>query len=431
MTCWDGTDCYHLVCMIGVHLYRRTSPKSGAILPGYYCSFRVPGPDGKIRQIQRQTGKTNKRDAEEFAATLRSSLLKEIGAGDEKSALIYGTLQEAANLALRGELTPDIGRQFLSKISEIGSGNPLRGYAIGEWLDFWLRNKSVTAKVGTVARYKNAVARFKTHLGVKVSERLESLTSSDVQMFRDKLRAGGRSAKTRNGYLKDIRSCLTLAVKEGLIPRNPASNVFTLVEDDSVERSPFTPEEVARLLSSTPSADWKGMILLGAFGGLRLGDAVSLKAGNIDLAKGCISYIPQKTSRKGKVVIVPLHPSLEEFLLGHPLSDDPTTPLFPKLSKRTVGGRNGLSLTFGRLMDTAGVTREVLKLSTAGAGRTQYSRSFHSLRHSFNSWMANADVNQEVRMRLTGHSTKEVNDIYTHAAFTSLKNAIDSLPRIA
>ena len=416
--------------MIGVSLFRRPNRKTGALLPGYYCSFRIPDCDGRLRQVQRQTGKTTKREADEFAAKLRASLLKKAGAGEEKSARVYGALQEAAELAIRGELTTDLGRQFLSTFSEIASGTALRSYSIGEWLDFWLGNKKVAAKPGTVARYNNAVARFKTHLGPQVADRLETLNSSDLQKFRDKLHGEGRSAKTNNGYLKDIRSCMTLAVKEGLLPRNPASNVAKLSEDDSVTREPFTPDEVGMLLAAAPSSDWKGMILLGAFGGLRIGDAATLKAGNVDFAKGCLIYMPQKTSRKRKVVMVPLHPMLESFLLDHPLSDDPSAPLFPTLCRRTPGGRNGLSLTFGRLMESAGLARDAVKQSNDGAGRTQYSRSFHSLRHSFNSWMANADVNQEVRMRLTGHSTKEVNDSYTHADFASLKSAIDLLPNI-
>ena len=180
--------------MIGVSLFRRPNRKTGALRPGYYCSFRIPDCDGRLRQVQRQTGKTTKREAEEFSAKLRASLLKKAGAGEEKSARVYGALQEAAELAIRGELTTDLGRQFLSTFSEIASGTALRSYSIGEWLDFWLGNKKVAAKPGTVARYNNAVARFKTHLGPQVADRLETLNSSDLQKFRDKRAPSRRQA---------------------------------------------------------------------------------------------------------------------------------------------------------------------------------------------------------------------------------------------
>ena len=37
-----------------------------------------------------------------------------------------------------------------------------------------------------------------------------------------------------------------------------------------------------------------------------------------------------------------------------------------------------------------------------------YSHSFHSLRHSFSTIIANNNVSEEVRMRLTGHTTRSV-----------------------
>jgi hypothetical protein len=134
------------------------------------------------------------------------------------------------------------------------------------------------------------------------------------------------------------------------------------------------------------------------------------------------------TSAKKKIVTIPMNEALESYFMDHALSDDPAAPLFPGLCKRTPGGRNGLSLTFGRLMDSAGVSRKLIKQAADGAGRTQYVRSFHSLRHSFNTWMADAGVSQEDRMLLTGHTTKEVNDGYTHKGKESMRASISTLP---
>lgn len=429
MTCLDSTECYHLVCMIGISLYRRVSRKSGSSLPGYYCSFRIPTGGGKMKQIHRQTGKTLKREAEEAAAALRSAMLNEAGAGEERSARIHTLLREAGDLAIKGNLSGDAAREFLSKMVEAGSGEKLQDHSIGEWLDIWLAEKKTTSKPATYSRYQNAAKRFKMYLGGRVANRLETIAMKDIQGFRDQLHGEGRSAKTSNGYLKDIRGCLKLAVKEGLLTRSPASSVGVLSEDDSITREPFAPEEVQKLLAASISEDWRGVIILGAYAGLRLGDAATLKAGNVDFGERCIRYMPQKTSRKKKIVLVPMHECVEAFFLNHPLSDDPSAALFPELAKMCSGGRNGLSLTFGRLMESAGITRTAAKDRGDGAGRTQYSRSFHSLRHSFNSWMANADVSQEVRMQLTGHSTKEVNDIYTHTGLQALRAAIAAIPR--
>jgi integrase len=63
-------------------------------------------------------------------------------------------------------------------------------------------------------------------------------------------------------------------------------------------------------------------------------------------------------------------------------------------------------------------------------GRANNSLSFHSLRHSFNSAMANAGVSQEIRQKLTGHVSAEVNAHYTHHELEPLRAAISVLPKV-
>ncbi len=42
--------------------------------------------------------------------------------------------------------------------------------------------------------------------------------------------------------------------------------------------------------------------------------------------------------------------------------------------------------------------------------------------------MANAGVPLEIRQKLTGHASKAVNDLYTHAEIETLRKAVDSVP---
>jgi integrase len=63
-------------------------------------------------------------------------------------------------------------------------------------------------------------------------------------------------------------------------------------------------------------------------------------------------------------------------------------------------------------------------------GRANTSLSFHSLRHSFNSAMANAGVPQEIRQKLTGQASAEMNTIYTHHELGPLRAAIARIPTV-
>jgi integrase len=60
-------------------------------------------------------------------------------------------------------------------------------------------------------------------------------------------------------------------------------------------------------------------------------------------------------------------------------------------------------------------------------GGIEARRSFHCLRHSFTSWLAEADVPSDVRRKLTGHKSIGVHDLYTHHD-ESLRRAIKELP---
>jgi integrase len=148
----------------------------------------------------------------------------------------------------------------------------------------------------------------------------------------------------------------------------------------------------------------------------------------IDLPVKTITYRARKTN---KLVTIPIHPELENYLLELTAPDSGNVFVFPKLAGRCTGGRSGLSMTFSRIMARAGVVGEVLhKAKKGGQGRTVRALTFHSLRHSFNSAMANAGVSQEIRMKLTGHMSAEMNSGYTHHELEPLRVAIARIPAI-
>ena len=55
-----------------------------------------------------------------------------------------------------------------------------------------------------------------------------------------------------------------------------------LLEEDPDKRLPFSVEQVRALLE-VADTEWRGLILLGFYAGMRLGDAARLTWGNIDL----------------------------------------------------------------------------------------------------------------------------------------------------
>jgi integrase len=77
-------------------------------------------------------------------------------------------------------------------------------------------------------------------------------------------------------------------------------------------------------------------------------------------------------------------------------------------------------------MHAAGIDSETVRTSRHAFSQ----KSFHSLRHSFASALANSGVPADLRMKLTGHKSATVHQGYTHHELEVLRGAIGTLPRL-
>src|SRR5262249_6699834 len=104
------------------------------------------------------------------------------------------------------------------------------------------------------------------------------------------------------------------------------------------------------------------------------------------------------TQKTGKKLTVPIHPQFAVWLETQTRGIGKAR-VFPMLAGKSGEGKSGLSIAFKRIMNRADIRGRILREAN-GAGRSQSSLSFHSLRHSFNSAMANAGVAPEVRQKI-------------------------------
>jgi integrase len=330
-------------------------------------------------------------------------------------------LEEAADKARAGQLVESQARKILDDILESVGEGPIRQKTIREFFLHWLSGKELAKKPSTYSRYKKAITEFLESLGDRADKSLVALGPGDIEVFRDQRTGQGVSTATVRLDMKLVRSVLSTARRQGLILHNPAEAVdLPLVKSQG--RDVFTPREVQTLLSCA-SADWKTAILLGYYVGARLGDVVSLTWAGVDLAEGVIFYNQGKT---GSRVEVPIHPELEAHLLKI-AGDNPTGFLCPKLGQVRISGRSGLSKQFADVMAKVGLDQRQIQLSK---NRKFSQLSFHSLRHSFSSALANAGISADVRMKLTGHKSIDVHQRYTHMELEPLRKAIAALPRL-
>jgi integrase len=104
-------------------------------------------------------------------------------------------------------------------------------------------------------------------------------------------------------------------------------------------------------------------------------------------------------------------------------------PLFPSLHGMSGAGKSGLSSQFKRIMEQAQIGGRILRAAT-GQGRKQSSLSFHSLRHSFVSALANAGVAPDLRQKLAGHTDLKSHARYSHHEIQAMRSAVATVPSL-
>ena len=354
--------------------------------------------DRSGRQLKRSTKSTEKSQAMEIALEL----------------------ERVERQAAAGGLTTMQLRKVLNDVSEKITGDSLAVPTVEVYLAEWLKGVEARNAPGTLERYANTKRLFLLSLGAKAKQPMTAVTPQDVENFLTGRLNSGAASKTAVIDLKTLNTAFRRAEAYGTILKNPVSAVRP-PKVESSEREIFTQDEVQKLLEAVPTPEWQTLILLGYFLGARLGDCVTMQWENVHPEHGVIIYHQKKTRKK---VIVPMHFHIIEHLKY--LSDFGTTGfLCPKLAAKGSGGKHGLSESFKRIVIKAGIDPMIV----AGMGTRKFTkRTFHSLRHSFNSALANAGVAEETRMKLTGHSSKAMNERYTHLQVATLKTAVNTLP---
>jgi integrase len=74
--------------------------------------------------------------------------------------------------------------------------------------------------------------------------------------------------------------------------------------------------------------------------------------------------------------------------------------------------------------------RSPLGKEKSGKGRRFRALGFHSLRHTFISKLANADISPDVRKEITGHSSDEIHRRYVHLELAAQQRAIAKIPTL-
>jgi integrase len=384
--------------------------------------WRARYTDANGRRISKSTGTTLKREAEKIANGFEAEENDQRRKGSQLPKAFSGIVESAAREAAAGELSLARAEELVRRLHSLANPS-FRVVSLEAHLDAWVRSQEKHVENNTIRVYMDMKRRMIAALGSKIAAApVGNLTRTDVEKALGKIvKMKVRGNKTRtitaataNMDLRALRRALQVALEDGLAKDNVAAAVRPLPQTDSTEKAPFTAAEVRAMIDHPKTnEEWQGAILIAAHSGLRLGDVVKLTHEYLDGTRLVIR--PTKGKKDRKTLSIPLSPPALAWI------GDRQGKFFPSLAKVKKGT---LSTTFTRIMRSAGVPRDIVE-----AGDVVKRRSFHSLRHSFSSWLAEQDIHADVRRKLTGHKSAGIHDRYTHHN-EALDRAVAVLPKI-
>jgi site-specific recombinase XerD len=212
----------------------------------------------------------------------------------------------------------------------------------------------------------------------------------------------GLGISNRNRIMTGVKFLFRVTLRR----HDLAAEIYHLKEPQKLPLT-ISPDEAERLLDTAYSLRDLVMLSLGYGCGLRAGEIVRLRAGDIDSAQMIIRIVQSK-GRKDRHVMLPeeLLLSLRQWWTVRPTRFDTDVPvrerwLFP-------GGRQGQHLTTRHLS-------RIFHESAAAAGITKRV-SLHSLRHSFATELLEKGTDIRYIQALLGHSKLDTTARYTRVA---------------
>ena len=251
-------------------------------------------------------------------------------------------------------------------------------------------------------------------------------------------------ASTYNTRVCVLREIFRTLAKKAGIEEDPWEGV-RLRPDDSHSRRELTMSELKRLLEAakkcgerangqdacSTSGEWHTLFLIGIYTGLRLGDCCRLDWSQINLREGVIQVVPQKTRRHHqRMVTIPVHPALGAALVGDGAAGVralPVGPVLPGIAEMYGRARWQVAQELSRIFKQANIQTSV-KLE--GRKHRTPEATFHSLRHTFVSFAANAGVPLHIVQSIVGHESTAMTRHYYHENLTALKSAVAAIPTL-
>ncbi len=236
------------------------------------------------------------------------------------------------------------------------------------------------------------------------------------------------SPNTYNKHLNVLTMVYRVLEEKAKVVKNPWERIQRRRLAPQSRRE-LTIEELKRVCQGA-TGEFRLLFGLGVYTGLREGDCATLRWGEVDLARGIIRRVPNKTARRNpKPVIVPLHPVLRGMLTEARAAGGGDYVL-PKTADDYLNNRRDLVRRIQEHFKASGITvhKPLAECKDKARQRPVVEVGFHSLRHTFVSLCRESNAPLAVVEAIVGHSNPAMTRHYTHVGELAAGQAVAALP---
>lgn len=244
---------------------------------------------------------------------------------------------------------------------------------------------------------------------------LKDISITNLQLLMQKLRDSGKSPRTSEYCFAVISQVWNYALNFQLVSgKNPVKLIKQPKFDNQRIRF-LTKDEAKALLDalSKNTPEVHDMAVLSLFGGLRLGEIMTLHWADVSFEHKTITILDPKSKKNRHCFI---NQQILSVLQKRFTGQNRDELVFPT---KEGTQKSFLSKSFARTVNQ-------LKLNENITDQRQ-KIVFHSLRHTFASWLVQNGIPIYTVAELMGHSTLEMTKRYAHLAPDTLQTAATSL----
>jgi len=246
---------------------------------------------------------------------------------------------------------------------------------------------------------------YRKHLQPRFAHKpLSQITPLDLENMKTELINGGLAPATVKHNLVLVRQVINKAIAWGLWKgENPISKVKLPKLSNMRERF-LTVDEAKKLLADLAkvSRTLHDIALVSLHTGMRAGEIFALRWGHLDLINGIILVADTKDSSEGRARKVFMTDTLKTMFNRRPQGEPETLVFHARGGLQIVQ----ISRAFGKVIERLGFNE--------GITDPRQKVSFHTLRHTFASWLAQAGETLLTIKELLGHKTLTMTQRYSH-----------------